>query len=181
MSWADERRDESAARGRAIVVSRSQPDPPLFVVLLALVVGFLVVAYGISLAWCGSVRRHAREQAAWPRFHIRYYTFALLFIAFDMEIAYVHPWTVVLRELDCGRGRSHSSKALGAVRSCPGLQALADRLQEEGANRARALDCTAYEKPRQMPFEAVSWQLSKELRQPAMSNAEGHSPGTDVD
>lgn len=36
---------------------------------------------------------------SWPRFHVRYYTFALLFIAFDMEMAYMYPWAVVFKSL----------------------------------------------------------------------------------
>jgi NADH-quinone oxidoreductase subunit A len=71
----------------------------LFFVLLALVAGLIAVAYGVALAWRGTVRRHPGEQPAWPRFHVRYYTFALLFIAFDMEMAYMYPWAVVFREL----------------------------------------------------------------------------------
>ena len=39
------------------------------------------------------------EEPAWPRFHVRYYTFALLFIAFDMEMAYMYPWAVVFKSL----------------------------------------------------------------------------------
>lgn len=39
------------------------------------------------------------EDPAWPRFHVRYYTFALLFIAFDMEMAYMYPWAVVFKSL----------------------------------------------------------------------------------
>ncbi|MGI8726782.1 MAG: NADH-quinone oxidoreductase subunit A [Solirubrobacterales bacterium] len=35
----------------------------------------------------------------WPRYHVRYYTFALLFIAFDMEMAYMYPWAVVFKSL----------------------------------------------------------------------------------
>lgn len=36
---------------------------------------------------------------AWGRYHVRYYGFALLFLAFDMEMAYMYPWAVVYREL----------------------------------------------------------------------------------
>ena len=36
---------------------------------------------------------------AWVRYHVRYYGFALLFLAFDMEMAYMYPWAVVYREL----------------------------------------------------------------------------------
>ena len=71
----------------------------LFFVLLALIAGLVVVAYGVALAWGGVTRSHSGEQPAWPRFHVRYYTFALLFIAFDMEMAYMYPWAVVFREL----------------------------------------------------------------------------------
>ena len=39
------------------------------------------------------------EPPSWPRFHVRYYTFALLFIAFDMEMAYMYPWAVVFKSL----------------------------------------------------------------------------------
>ena len=71
----------------------------LFFVLLALCAGLIVIAYGIALARGGVVRRHRGEQPAWPRFHVRYYTFALLFIAFDMEMAFMYPWAVVFRDL----------------------------------------------------------------------------------
>jgi NADH-quinone oxidoreductase subunit A len=71
----------------------------LFFVLIALVAGLALAAYGIAIAARGIVRQHPGEQPAWPRFHVRYYTFALLFIAFDMEMAYMYPWAVVFREL----------------------------------------------------------------------------------
>lgn len=35
----------------------------------------------------------------WVRYHVRYYGFALLFLAFDMEMAFMYPWAVVYREL----------------------------------------------------------------------------------
>jgi NADH-quinone oxidoreductase subunit A len=71
----------------------------LFFVLLALTGGLLVAAYAVVLLRRG-VRTVAQgEQPAWPRFHVRYYTFALLFIAFDMEMAYMYPWAAVFREI----------------------------------------------------------------------------------
>lgn len=36
---------------------------------------------------------------AWVRYHIHYYGIALLFLAFDMEMAFMYPWAVVYREL----------------------------------------------------------------------------------
>jgi NADH-quinone oxidoreductase subunit A len=71
----------------------------LFFFLLALVAGLVIAGYGVVLAR-GDIRRsHAGEQPSWPRYHVRYYTFALLFIAFDMEMAYMYPWAVVFRDL----------------------------------------------------------------------------------
>ncbi len=35
----------------------------------------------------------------WVRYHVRYYGYALLFLAFDMEMAYMYPWAVVYQEL----------------------------------------------------------------------------------
>lgn len=71
----------------------------LFFLLFVLVVIGLAAAYALSLARYGRRRTHTGEQPAWPRFHVRYYTFALLFIAFDMEMAYMYPWAVVIRDL----------------------------------------------------------------------------------
>ena len=71
----------------------------LLFVLIALIVGGLLVAYAIAAATRGVVRLHRGEQPAWPRFHVGYYVFALLFIAFDMEMAFMYPWAVVFREL----------------------------------------------------------------------------------
>lgn len=35
---------------------------------------------------------------AWSRFHARYYSMALLFLAFDMEMVFMYPWAVVFLE-----------------------------------------------------------------------------------
>ncbi len=35
------------------------------------------------------------EFHAWSRFHIRWYSMALLFLAFDMEMVFMYPWAVV--------------------------------------------------------------------------------------
>lgn len=39
-----------------------------------------------------------QQQPAWVRYHIRYYGYALLFLAFDMEMAFMYPWAVVYVE-----------------------------------------------------------------------------------
>jgi NADH-quinone oxidoreductase subunit A len=71
----------------------------LFFVLLALVAGASGAAYAVAYVRSG-VRRIGHEAApSWVRFHVRYYAYALLFIAFDMEMAYMYPWAVVFRSL----------------------------------------------------------------------------------
>ena len=71
----------------------------LFFVLILLVAGLSAAAAGLALWRNGRVSTHEGERPAWVRFHVRYYTFALLFIAFDMEMAYMYPWAVVFRSL----------------------------------------------------------------------------------
>lgn len=36
---------------------------------------------------------------AWGRYHVHFYGFAILFLAFDMEMAYMYPWAVVYKKL----------------------------------------------------------------------------------
>ena len=38
------------------------------------------------------------ETHAWQRFHVRYYSMVLLFIAFEMEMMFMYPWAVVFVE-----------------------------------------------------------------------------------
>ncbi len=42
---------------------------------------------------------HLSPKPAWGRYHVHYYGFAMLFLAFDMEMAYMYPWAVVYKEL----------------------------------------------------------------------------------
>jgi NADH-quinone oxidoreductase subunit A len=39
------------------------------------------------------------RKPVWVRYHVHYYGFALLFLAFDMEMAFMYPWAVVYQEL----------------------------------------------------------------------------------
>ena len=71
----------------------------LLFVLIGLTVGLLVVAYAAVLLRRGVTEAQGDDAPAWPRYHVRFYTFALLFIAFDMEMAYMYPWAVVFREM----------------------------------------------------------------------------------
>ena len=39
------------------------------------------------------------REPVWVRYHARYYGYALLFLAFDMEMAYMYPWAVVYKQV----------------------------------------------------------------------------------
>ena len=77
---------------------------------------FLIVATGIGIALIivGNVLGPKRPsgEKLWPyecgfgafenargQFDVRYYLVAILFIVFDLEIAFVFPWALVFREL----------------------------------------------------------------------------------
>ncbi len=82
----------------------------------AILLGMIIATVGLVVS-LGSVARaigRAREENAkdvpatsgelspepvWVRYHVRYYGYALLFLAFDMEMAFMYPWAVVFKEL----------------------------------------------------------------------------------
>jgi NADH-quinone oxidoreductase subunit A len=82
----------------------------------ALLLGMVVATVGLVLSLAAIARyagprleERAKDAPAasgelapepvWARYHVRYYGYALLFLAFDMEMAYMYPWAVVYREL----------------------------------------------------------------------------------
>jgi len=36
---------------------------------------------------------------SWVQFNLRFYVYALLFLVFDVEVAFIIPWAVVFKEL----------------------------------------------------------------------------------
>lgn len=52
-----------------------------------------------------------------PRFAVKFYIVAMLFILFDIEVVFLYPWAVVYRELL----QSHASLALGSMLSFVGV------------------------------------------------------------
>jgi len=82
----------------------------------AILLGMVMATVGLVVS-LGAVARaigRAREEKAkdvpatsgelspepvWVRYHVRYYGYALLFLAFDMEMAFMYPWAVVFKEL----------------------------------------------------------------------------------
>jgi len=79
----------------------------------ALLLGIVVATIGLVLS-LGAIARsisRVREEKAkdvpatsgelspepvWVRYHARYYGYALLFLAFDMEMLFMYPWTLVV-------------------------------------------------------------------------------------
>lgn len=72
-------------------------------------IGFCLVVFGVQSLLAPS-RPSKRKQEPyecgeyvqgqpWVKFHIRYYIFALLFLIFDVETAFLFPWAVVYRKL----------------------------------------------------------------------------------
>ena len=71
----------------------------LLFVLMGLVIGLVVVGYLVALLRQGMRVDGVANRPAWPRFHVRFYVFAILFIPFDMEMAFMYPWAAVFRDL----------------------------------------------------------------------------------
>ncbi len=80
--------------------------------LLGLVVGtvgLVLCLYGFARAIGKSRQEPGKDVPAtagqlsrdpvWVRYHARYYGYALLFLAFDMEMAYMYPWAVVYKQV----------------------------------------------------------------------------------
>jgi NADH-quinone oxidoreductase subunit A len=82
-----------------------------FPVLLFICVGFLVGVAPIVLGWLLGPSRPDPEknspyecgfeafEDARRKFDVRYYLIAILFILFDLEIAFLFPWAIVLNEI----------------------------------------------------------------------------------
>ena len=85
--------------------------PVLMFIAIGLILGIVMVGIGLFL---GKLMGHARADAekqspyecgfdafedARMKFDVRYYLVAILFIIFDLEIAFLFPWAVVLEDI----------------------------------------------------------------------------------
>ncbi len=72
-------------------------------------VGFILSLYAITRS-LGKIRQEPGKDVpatggrlsrdpVWVRYHARYYGYALLFLAFDMEMAFMYPWAVVYKRV----------------------------------------------------------------------------------
>ena len=81
--------------------------PILIQVVIA--IGFAVSALGISVLLGKTGRRNPTKDSAYecgmlpiggsqPRFSVKFYLVAMLFILFDIEVVFMYPWAVVYRQ-----------------------------------------------------------------------------------
>lgn len=72
---------------------------------LAFTVGTLVAAYLVRRYRPCPVKYMTYECGevpvgqSWVQFNLRFYVYALLFLVFDVEVAFIIPWAVVFKEL----------------------------------------------------------------------------------
>jgi NADH-quinone oxidoreductase subunit A len=80
-------------------------------VLLAVALLLVIVVYGAASVVRISPRVLVREpflsglpttEHAVSRFHVRWYTIAIVFLVFDMEMVFMYPWVLVVRETGAG-------------------------------------------------------------------------------
>ena len=87
---------------------------PIFLQVIV-AIGFAASALIISVILGKTGRRNAAkdsayecgmpaEGAAQPRFSVKFYLVAMLFILFDIEIVFMYPWAVVYREFIAAHG-----------------------------------------------------------------------------
>lgn len=82
--------------------------PVLLQVLIAL--GFAVFTLTLSVVFGRSAKRNATKDSAYecgmlpvgegsPRFSVKFYLVAMLFVIFDIEVVFMYPWAVQFRDL----------------------------------------------------------------------------------
>ena len=86
------------------------PADPRAVVGIAAVLAVLAMAVPLVFAKLVSPRNPGREKQrpyecgviekgdSWRRFKVQYYLYALVFLVFDVEVLFLYPWAVVLRD-----------------------------------------------------------------------------------
>lgn len=82
---------------------------PVFLQIL-IAIGFAAVALTLSVVLGKSARRNAMKDTAYecgmlpigegaPRFSVKFYLIAMLFVIFDIEVVFMYPWAVQFRDL----------------------------------------------------------------------------------
>lgn len=82
---------------------------PVFVQIVV-AIGFAAVALTLSVVLGKSARHNATKDSAYecgmlavgggsPRFSVKFYLVAMLFVIFDIEVVFMYPWAVQFRDL----------------------------------------------------------------------------------
>lgn len=82
---------------------------PVFIQILV-AIGFAAVSLTLSVVLGKSGRRNATKDSAYecgmlpigegaPRFSVKFYLVAMLFVIFDIEVVFMYPWAVQFRDL----------------------------------------------------------------------------------
>jgi NADH-quinone oxidoreductase subunit A len=85
---------------------------PVLIQIL-IVSGFAVMVLVLSVIFGRSARRNATKDTAYecgmlpvgegaPRFSVKFYLVAMLFVLFDIEVVFMHPWAIQFRDLIAG-------------------------------------------------------------------------------
>lgn len=88
--------------------------------------GFAAVVLTASVALGKAGRRNATKDSAYecgmlplgedrPRFSVKFYLVAMLFILFDIEVVFMYPWAVVYRDFLAEHGRIILWSMLGFI------------------------------------------------------------------
>lgn len=104
--------------------------PVLLQVLIAL--GFAVTTLALSVVFGRSARSNATKDSAYecgmipigegaPRFSVKFYLVAMLFVIFDIEVVFMYPWAVQFRDLALNQGTT----ALASMAGFAGILAIA--------------------------------------------------------
>jgi NADH-quinone oxidoreductase subunit A len=104
--------------------------PVLFQVLIAM--GFAVSTLTLSVVFGRSAKRNATKDTAYecgmvpigegaPRFSVKFYLVAMLFVIFDIEVVFMYPWAVQFRDLVS----HHGATALTSMAGFAGVLAFA--------------------------------------------------------
>jgi len=104
--------------------------PVLFQVLIA--IGFAVTTLSLSVVFGRSAKTNKIKDSAYecgmlpigdgsPRFSVKFYLVAMLFVIFDIEVVFMYPWAVQFRDLVTHNGLS----ALVSMAGFAGILAIA--------------------------------------------------------
>jgi len=103
---------------------------PVFLQIV-IAIGFAAVALTLSVVLGKSARRSEIKDTAYecgmlpigegaPRFSVKFYLIAMLFVIFDIEVVFMYPWAVQFRDLV-----AHSATALVSMAGFAGVLAFA--------------------------------------------------------